>query len=398
MADSQTTFSKKILFFLVYLLGLFGAIIALDRLVIAHFADKQYDDGMVLPPFTRIQIKTIEYSYQVYVNNFGFRDSESNAEKSPQYRILAIGDSFTYGWGVEIGQTWPKVLEKILNDQGRKIEVDDLGKPGAGPRDYADIAEKAIPVLKPDLVIIGMLQGDDLAQAQPGEASAPEPGNRTVRHILARCLRRTFPYTSSLIAKKFMPVIPSRELHNAWKKQAAQTLAQFNPEQKARFQALDYQIKEWFAAGELNPAVIYIAVSNPDYFLELEDLASAKTREHIAEMAKQLDRIKKVADQNGARVIVVSVPQRVYISPADFETPIRFGFNLDPKMLSSDAMDQAIKMAADQAGLEFWQVTPQFRSASKTSHLFFPLDGHFNPQGHALFAELLAGPMGKFIK
>lgn len=388
-------FSKRALFFLFYLFGLFLLSLALDQFLISQFSVKQYNDGLIFKPFTRVQFQTIEYQYQVYVNQFGFRDV-SKLRKLPYapIRIMTIGDSFTYGWGVEIDQSWPKILEKLLNEQGLKVEVDNLGKPGAGPKEYAEIAEKAIPVLKPDLVIVGMLQGDDLAQAKLNQTESPELESesqpKTWRHFLAGLIRRIYPYSSSLITKKMSPVITSERIHQAWRVQAEQTYLRFSPAQKVWFNFLDEEIKRLFFIGEFNPAVIHIAITNPDYFFELEDLESAKTREHIQAMADCLARIKMVADHYNAKMMVVSVPHRIYVSEPDFNTPKRFGFKLDEKMLISNSMDRAIEMACQKNNLKFFKFTVEFRQATKNSRLFFALDGHLNPLGHEFFAQLLA--------
>ena len=59
-----------------------------------------------------------------------------------------------------------KQLEAHLRQRGHKVEIANLGRGGTYPRNYADVAEKAIPLLKPDLVLIAVLQGDDLAQGR----------------------------------------------------------------------------------------------------------------------------------------------------------------------------------------------------------------------------------------
>jgi len=393
MAHKNPEFFKHLLFFAIYSALLILFTIGLDRAIVSRFSERQFNDGLIFKPFTRIRFQGIEYKYEVYVNNYGFRDAESPKKAKPKYRIMALGDSFTYGWGVEIEESWPRVLEKVLNEQGMKVEVDNLGKPGAGPKEYAEIAEKAIPVLKPDLVIVGMLQGDDLAQSRPGQegsGSKDEGKPESLRHKLAGDISFIYPYSSSLIVKKFSPVITSESIHQAWKAQAEASYARFSPVQKSRFQELDDEVKRLFFSGELNPAVIYIAITNPDYYLELEDMESEITNSRLQEMAKELGRIKKAADQYNSKVILVSIPHRIYVSESDFNTPRRFGFNLDPEMIATDSMDQALEMAGKMNGLEFYQFTGRFRIASQKSRLFFALDGHLNASGQGLLAELMA--------
>ena len=136
-----------------------------DRLVGALVSMPDETPSLLFPPFSHRSHSTSEFSYTISVNNLGFRDRDFHLDSQGDYRILAIGDSMTYGWGVNIDKTWPKVLERNLRDQGYNVEIANLGFPGGGPKRYAELAIRAIPLLTPDLVLIAVLQGDDLAQS-----------------------------------------------------------------------------------------------------------------------------------------------------------------------------------------------------------------------------------------
>lgn len=58
-------------------------------------------------------------------NRFGFRDHDFEQTKpSDEYRILAIGDSFTFGLGVRTEDCWTEVLETLLEEKrNRSCEV-----------------------------------------------------------------------------------------------------------------------------------------------------------------------------------------------------------------------------------------------------------------------------------
>ncbi len=52
----------------------------------------------------------------VSINSRGYRDAEySEAKPAGTYRIIALGDSTTFGWGAPIEQTAAKILERKLN-------------------------------------------------------------------------------------------------------------------------------------------------------------------------------------------------------------------------------------------------------------------------------------------
>ena len=62
----------------------------------------------------------------VRTNSDGFRDDEYPIAKGPRRRIIFLGDSLTFGWGVEQEQTFEHVIEQELNAQA-PTEVINLG-------------------------------------------------------------------------------------------------------------------------------------------------------------------------------------------------------------------------------------------------------------------------------
>jgi hypothetical protein len=66
---------------------------------------------------------------EVRTNSAGLRDREYSREKPPGvFRIVALGDSTTLGWGVPLEQTAAKILERELNASGRgRFEVLNAG-------------------------------------------------------------------------------------------------------------------------------------------------------------------------------------------------------------------------------------------------------------------------------
>lgn len=81
------------------------------------------------PNFCGKQVAT-EFQVSVRTNSSGFRNNqEFRREKPPgTFRILGLGDSFTFGWGVEENQTYLSVLARKLERRfNRNVEVFNLG-------------------------------------------------------------------------------------------------------------------------------------------------------------------------------------------------------------------------------------------------------------------------------
>ena len=66
----------------------------------------------------------------VEINSEGFRDIEHTVRKEDGvYRIVVLGDSMTLSLTVALEQTYPKVLERLLNESelGMRFEIFNLG-------------------------------------------------------------------------------------------------------------------------------------------------------------------------------------------------------------------------------------------------------------------------------
>lgn len=86
-------------------------------------------------------------------NSLGWRDREFTRDKKINtFRIACIGDSVTEGYAIALENTFPKLLEKILQSAGYKAEVMNLGKSGNDTSDDL-LAVKAAMEFNPDLII-----------------------------------------------------------------------------------------------------------------------------------------------------------------------------------------------------------------------------------------------------
>src|SRR5215469_15014635 len=62
------------------------------------------------------RIERAEFSVDVRLNALGFREPHLPSPKPPGVlRVVALGDSFTRGYGVEEHQAWPRRLETVLD-------------------------------------------------------------------------------------------------------------------------------------------------------------------------------------------------------------------------------------------------------------------------------------------
>ncbi|NMC64243.1 MAG: SGNH/GDSL hydrolase family protein [SAR324 cluster bacterium] len=101
---------------------------------------------------------------KVRTNSFGMRGPEYPLEKGiDTYRIVLLGDSFAFGWGVEENESFASVLEKNLNHifMGHpKIEVLNLAVPGYSTfQEVMLFMEKGL-CFSPDAVLLYFVEND----------------------------------------------------------------------------------------------------------------------------------------------------------------------------------------------------------------------------------------------
>jgi lysophospholipase L1-like esterase len=99
----------------------------------------------------------------VRTNSHGMREREIPIEKPDSVvRIAALGDSYTFGFGVAARQTWPRVLEGLLGQdpRGRRFEVLNFGVGGYSTHDEAVLLRYRALAWNPDLVVVGYVLND----------------------------------------------------------------------------------------------------------------------------------------------------------------------------------------------------------------------------------------------
>jgi len=134
-------------------------------------------------------------------NSVGFRDEEFPLQKpAGEFRVLALGDSFTYGSGVQAQDAWPQVLERDLSHGGRKVQVINCGFAAGSyaPAGYDTWMASDGLLLQPDLVVVGFCLNDATTNRPPTRRSLSRPrfaacrvaSRRRAPHRLRRRSRR----------------------------------------------------------------------------------------------------------------------------------------------------------------------------------------------------------------
>lgn len=99
----------------------------------------------------------------VHINAFGLRERDDLQPAKPagQQRIVCIGDSFTFGWGIPDELGWVRLLENELRQGGRDVRTVNCGASGTVCIDeYVTGLQQRFHVFQPDAVILTICLND----------------------------------------------------------------------------------------------------------------------------------------------------------------------------------------------------------------------------------------------
>ncbi|MCO5165528.1 MAG: GDSL-type esterase/lipase family protein [Planctomycetes bacterium] len=119
--------------------------------------------GWVLQPHYRGVHVEPTYEVPVSTNDLGFRTPAwDEARAAAEVRVLALGDSCTFGLGVGDDDTWPAQLEGALREGGVDAAVFNAGVSGYDTEQELVVLRRLVEVVRPTAVVVGWLPNDAL--------------------------------------------------------------------------------------------------------------------------------------------------------------------------------------------------------------------------------------------
>ena len=108
---------------------------------------------------TRIHSQYGEFTVSYSLNELGLRDASIVSRcQNNHYRILALGNSFVEGWGVDLPDAFIRIAEHTLNQNaplifGKPVCIINGGISGFGAAQSYLLMKRLLPVVKPDTVV-----------------------------------------------------------------------------------------------------------------------------------------------------------------------------------------------------------------------------------------------------
>lgn len=373
--------------------GILTALIILINLLFGGESVSPQKEGLIFQPYTKVHEKTSEFDFMVYTNSIGLRDKEISLDKGQKFRILCFGDSWTYGKGVNIEESYPRLLEFYLHSQGfSNAEVINCGQPGQYPTTYLENMKKVLPVLKPDLVIAGILQADDLVQLFENNYNIPEAYSGNYNHNPGKKLLNSFglfiEYSFGNIIKKSKNFRrKSYEIKADVKPMALQIIEKYSRLQQLRFCTLDDTVKSMFLNGDLSIVSLDYYINFPDRMVIINNPLHPATQFAAQELNKDIRAMKDLCIKNNCRLVFVNLPMNILTGHDVVRTPSDI---MNPYFMEHNHIDSIYRSVAGKNGLPYIELTQHFKDLKEKTSYFFKYDGHPNKKGYREIAQYIA--------
>jgi hypothetical protein len=307
------------------------------------------------PGFRGTVTNRVEFDTRVRINREGLRGPEIGPKTPGTLRVLALGDSFTFGVGAQETETYPDRLQEILRSRGVRAEVLNAGAPGYGVPDEAAWFERWGRPLAPDLVLVAVFIGNDLQDAVPGPKPMAVDGALAMPGERAGSLSRWLYYHSQLFV-----LLKNSSLGGSLRRLLGRPEPLETRQQREEFSIYD--------KGDLPEPIRQGAAATDQAVLQLAAVAGK------------------------ARIVAVILPSLVQVDPNRWQANLK-RFGLDPSRYDKDRPNRLFREIFARHGIPVIDLTGSFTGAiARGEKIYYEIDQHLTPAGYALAArEVAAG-------
>lgn len=324
-----------------------------NRFLLQELLEQQWepDPELLLKLKPNLDVKIFghpDFAYSLHTNELGLRDEAFDGV----FEIAALGDSFTFGFGVEEEESWPAQLE-MMGD----FRVANLGWAGWSSAVYpTTLVRYAVPLQS--RIWLWAFYVNDLSESAGATdflASAETNYLERIRSDSALVMDLGFPYSLRIV----------------------QLLAAlFNPELFVLPNSGDV---------EFNSDGLQMRIGNYPWMMSDPNDPEIQRGWQITENA--ILEAKQLADRHDATLVVIFVPSR-----ENAYWPVIEGSLPDFDIQQLTDVEDKLAGICELNDVGYLNLVPGFRQQAEARQmLYFPLDGHWNPAGHSLAAEIIYG-------
>jgi lysophospholipase L1-like esterase len=310
--------------------------------------------GWRMRPNTTLQFHLEGYGTSIVTTNAaGFRDRE-HAIQSHTRRVVVVGDSFTFGFGVEVEQRFSAYLERAFPD----LEFINLGVPVYALEQERKVMGDIGFEYEPKVVLLAFCLNDILPRDQDfldARASLPQKStNRSLKAFLAEH-SRLYQLTRAAVNNN---------------KQLAMLFVRMGLKRPPPgFSHLDPNLK--VSLRQYNPII---------------EAAMEKAKADLALMA-QLCQDREIL------FTVAAIPAKQAIVPESLDVSIA-NLSYDREDFELSKPYRVLGEWCEQLNIRYVNAYPRFAGRDG---LYLPGDMHFSPEGHQAFAEAIVPTLRELV-
>jgi lysophospholipase L1-like esterase len=302
-----------------------------------------------------------EFEVRERTNSLGLRDRELGPKPEGGLRILALGDSYAFGHGVELEETYAKRLEERLRGAlGRSVEVINAGVPAWSLLQELRFLEHQGLGLQPDMVLVGFYVGNDLVDSYnlfdaEGRPTLGVEGGQ-------------------LVSRK------AREVETGLRG-ASRPLRRWLAPRSHLYTLLRNRGSELLMRLGLRHVETPCAFFRRGWTPKM-DAQWSLTR-------KLLRELRDLSDRRGLALVILLIPTHHQVHEAQWQEYLKV-FELDASAFDLERPQRLLTGFCAQARIDCVDVLPRLREADAREPLYFRVDSHLNAAGHAMVADALA--------
>jgi lysophospholipase L1-like esterase len=336
------------------------------------------DGDVALMPGYRgtLQVDTLTH---VAINSLGMRGDEPGPPRDDEQRLLVLGDSLVWGYGVEAEQTFPVLLQQRLRAAGLTITVGNAGVPGYGERHMAlQMARLDEPFGADAFVVCGYLGNDALDDAQPERTvfaglSLAGPWARLVHDS----------WRARLMYRSRLALWIESWLYKEHEELSLVHQLLFSPEEAQRAAG--------FTQDKLYAGLFLDVI---DEKTQWDEKAPPVVPRHLAMLRTSLQAMHLTAAGRPLVFVVLPSSYQVIEDKRIAELKNR-GF--DPTKFERGLAQKRWMAVAKDVGITPLDATPILAAEPDPAGLFISDGGHFNARGHEVIAAWLAGELAPLL-
>jgi len=339
---------------------------------------KSTDGELLLRPGVTRRHSTRHWDVTVSINEEGWRDRPGfgSAEDS---LILGLGDSFAFGWGVELEDSMFFLLEQELRERN-PVRLLKAGVPGTGPGDQLrllqTLGQTFGPKDQPSAVVLIFFVGNYFVDVQMGGA------------------RQFQVETGLLVRQNFLHGTPR-----------AFDLLPADAVRKSRL--LQFLMGTWWQwsrpGDEGGPDVVHTPRRWDEWLREFARIHlqqyPPRTSKAVTQTLDLLTEMHQTCRSRSADFLLAVVPRSYQVYENEAEE-LKTSLDLSDDDLYLDKPQRILKEWAERSGVPVVDLLGFFREHHRThpqQRLFYYPDAHLNPLGHRVAADAIQPVLARLL-